>query len=510
MKRYVRKLELDRVRRASRSKSKSASKPSLDLSIEPLINSSLEVDPAPSIGSISADDPRYARMAAELKAIKDQLAAFKGKPSESEVRACESAVEMATDRSCHYPRSRSLPSSQDQGRRYVDDRKGVRGMYPRSGVASGSPVANSQAALDRHGKGVSDVMVSSPNPSPRGKWKYEASRPTKWRWNREQSRSHSPGSSSHEPCPSEDDLDSVPMKRTKSRAGSLDRAAEDPSPSTIVIRHPSPSEPQDPAEVAKSFMSVMQEQLLSLVQAFSHPHAQSDRHKDDSLPVKKSASKSERSSLPKEPLRASSKTRHRTASSSARRQDDSASRSRRQDDSASLSRLQDDASLLLQDDGSSRRQNDYSSHSRRQDSYASRSRCQDISASLSRRQDDPSLLLQDDTASRRQDDGSSWRKDASFSHRQDASSSRLKDSSSARRQDASDSRRQDDTYARRQDASGSQGQAACSPLLQDESYDFPISDSREPSSRTKDVVEVEQDLDDVSEDEDKPADAAGD
>ncbi|XP_068246677.1 uncharacterized protein [Palaemon carinicauda] len=87
MKHYVHKLELDKARRASRSKAKSASERSLDISIDPLINSSLEVEPspevvtpAPSTGTVSADDPRYARMAAELKAIKDQLSALKEPP----------------------------------------------------------------------------------------------------------------------------------------------------------------------------------------------------------------------------------------------------------------------------------------------------------------------------------------------------------------------------------------------------------------------------------------------
>ncbi|XP_068242192.1 serine/arginine-rich splicing factor 4-like [Palaemon carinicauda] len=239
-------------------------------------------------------------------------------------------------------------------------------------------------------------------------------------------------------------------------------------------------------------MTVMQEQLSSLVQSFSRPPSQSDRRKDDSLPVKRSASKREWSSFPREPLRASSKARHRASSSSAhlqdsrdaRRQDNSVSRSRRQDDSVSRSRRQDDS--------------------------VSRSRRQDDSVSRSRRQDDSSLLLQDDAAPRRQDDCSSRHKNTSFSRHQDASAYRLKDSSSARRQDAPDSRRRDDTSARRQDASDSRCQAACSPLLQDAFYDFPLSDSGEPSIRPKAVVEVGQDLDDVSEDEDKPADVAGD
>ncbi|XP_068225500.1 serine-rich 25 kDa antigen protein-like [Palaemon carinicauda] len=297
-------------------------------------------------------------------------------------------------------------------------------------------------------------MVSSQNPSPRRKRKFEASRPTKRRWNHDElSRSPSPGSSSYEPCPSEDDLDLMPVMRTKSRSPSQDRAAEDPSPSTSVIRQPSPSRPQDPAVVVKSFMSVMQEKLFLLVQAFSRPHAQSS---------------------PKEPLRSSSKPRHSSASSSARRQDDSASRSRCQDDSAS------------------------------------RSRCQDDTASLSRRQDDDSMLPQDDTASCYQDDSSSRRKDASPSHHQDASPSHREDSSSYCTKDSSSARRKDAASSRRQDASGSRGQAACSPLLQDESFDLPLSDSREPSSQTKDVVEVDQDLEVVSDEEDKPADAAGD
>ncbi|XP_068214334.1 serine-rich 25 kDa antigen protein-like [Palaemon carinicauda] len=214
--------------------------------------------------------------------------------------------------------------------------------------------------------------MSSPNPSPRRKGQYEASRPTKRRWNcNEQSRSHSPGSSSHEPCPSEEDLDNVPVKRMKPRDESQERPAKDPSPSTSATRQPSLSEPQDPAAVAKSFMT-------------------------------------------------------------------------------------------------------------------------------------------DDYSSRRKDASFSQRKDASFSRRQDASAYRLKDSSSARRQDASGSRRQDDTSARSQDASSCRGQAAYSPLLQDASYDFPLSDSGEPSTRTKAVGEVGQDLDDVSEDEDKPEDVAGD
>ncbi|XP_068224009.1 uncharacterized protein [Palaemon carinicauda] len=180
-------------------------------------------------------------MAAELKAIKDQLSALKGK-SESEISAGESAVEVATDRTCLYPRSRPLPSSQDLGRRYVDGRKGVRGTYPRSAVASDSPVASSRAALDRHGKGVSEVMVSSPSPSPRRKWQYETSRPTKRRWNRtNQIRSHSPCSSSPEPCPSEDDLDAVPVKRPKPRDERQERPSRDPSPITSATRQPSPS-----------------------------------------------------------------------------------------------------------------------------------------------------------------------------------------------------------------------------------------------------------------------------
>ncbi|XP_068243929.1 GTPase-activating Rap/Ran-GAP domain-like protein 3 [Palaemon carinicauda] len=84
MKGYVPKVELDKARRASKSKSNSAIELSLNISLDPLINSSVEVEPspevvapAPSTGTVSTDDPRYARMAAELKAIKDQLSAFK-------------------------------------------------------------------------------------------------------------------------------------------------------------------------------------------------------------------------------------------------------------------------------------------------------------------------------------------------------------------------------------------------------------------------------------------------
>ncbi|XP_068224008.1 micronuclear linker histone polyprotein-like [Palaemon carinicauda] len=176
-------------------------------------------------------------------------------------------------------------------------------------------------------------------------------------------------------------------------------------------------------------MTVMQKQLFSLLQAFSQPSPQSDRCKDDSLPVKKSASKREWSSSPRESRRDSSKARYRASSSSTRRQDASDSRSRHQDDSVSCSR----------------------------------------------RQDDSSLLLQDDSVSRRQDNCSSRRKDASSSRRQDASAYRIKDSFSTRHQDDSSTRH----------AGG-------------------------PSARRETVVDVEQDLDDVSEDEDKPSNAAGD
>ncbi|XP_068242550.1 micronuclear linker histone polyprotein-like [Palaemon carinicauda] len=374
-------------------------------------------------------------MASELKAIKDQLSALKNE-SESEISASESAVEVATDRTCYYLRSRPLPSSQDQGRRYVDGRKGVRGTYPQSAVASDSPVAFSQAALDRHGKGVSDVIVSSPNPSPRRKWQYEAMRPTKRKWNRnrtEPTRSRSPCSSSPEPCPSEDDLDAVPVKRPKPRDESQERPSRDPSLSTSATRQPSPSEMQDPAAVAKSFIPVMQKQLFSLVLAFSCPSPQSDRLMDNSVPVKKSASKRERSSFHREPWRASSKARYRASSSST----------------------------CLQDAGDSRHQDDSVSRSQRQDDSVSRSR------------------RQDDSASRRQDDCSSRRNDASNSQRQDASAYRLKDSSSARQQDASG--------AWRQDARGSQCQDVYSPLLQDASYDLPLSDAGEPSARRETV-----------------------
>ncbi|XP_068240829.1 zinc finger CCHC domain-containing protein 8-like [Palaemon carinicauda] len=96
---YVRKLELDRVRRASRSKSKSVSKLSVDLTFEPVINSSLEVDPSPEIvtpalstGSVSADDPRYAKMAAELKAINEQLVAFKEQLGDSKTPMADSSI----------------------------------------------------------------------------------------------------------------------------------------------------------------------------------------------------------------------------------------------------------------------------------------------------------------------------------------------------------------------------------------------------------------------------------
>ncbi|XP_068206074.1 serine/arginine repetitive matrix protein 2-like isoform X1 [Palaemon carinicauda] len=305
-------------------------------------------------------------MAPELKAIKDQLSALKGK-SESVISASESAVE-------------------DQGRRYVDSRKGVRGTYHRSAVASDNPVASSQAALGRHGKGVSVVMGSPPSPSPRHKWQYEASRPTKRRWNlTDQTRSRSPLSSSPEPFPSEDDLDAVPVKRPKPRDGSEERPSRYPSPTTSATRQPSPLEPQDPAAVAKSFMTVMQKQLFSLGQPFSRPSPQADRRKDASLPIKKLASKRERSSSPRELRRDSSKARYRASFSSARLQN------------------------------------------------ACDSRHQDASVSRSRHRDDSSLPLQDASASRRQDERSSRRKDASSSWRQDASSYRLEDTSSARR-----------------------------------------------------------------------------
>ncbi|XP_068232085.1 carboxypeptidase D-like [Palaemon carinicauda] len=55
-----------------------------------MVDPSLElVTPAPSTGSVSVDDPRYARMGAELKAIEEQLTAFKDKRSESDFSACE-------------------------------------------------------------------------------------------------------------------------------------------------------------------------------------------------------------------------------------------------------------------------------------------------------------------------------------------------------------------------------------------------------------------------------------
>ncbi|XP_068221280.1 serine/arginine repetitive matrix protein 5-like [Palaemon carinicauda] len=290
-------------------------------------------------------------MGVELKARKDQLAALKGKNA-SEISACESAVEVGTDQTCHAPRSRPLPSSQDQGRKYVEGRKGVRATYPWSAVASSSPVAISQAAHDRHGKGVSEVIVSSPSPSPRCRWQYEASRPTKRRWiqQADQTRSRFPLSSSAEPFPSDDDWDASPAKKSKPRDGRKERSplpsgdkgpSREPSPATSVTRQPSPSESRDPAVVAKSFLTVMQEQLVSLVQTFRCPPPQSSRRKDDKLPVKKSASKRERNSSPlqddrqprsrsegklrhsspRETCRDSSSARRRVSPSSRRRQD---------------------------------------------------------------------------------------------------------------------------------------------------------------------------------------------
>ncbi|XP_068240992.1 serine/arginine repetitive matrix protein 5-like [Palaemon carinicauda] len=426
MKRYVDMLELDKARRASRYKSKSASELSLDISFDPLINSSVVIEPspevvapAPSTGTVSTDDPRYTRMAAELKALKDQLSAFKGK-SES-------------------------------------------------------------AAHDRHGKGISEVMVSSPSPSPRRKWQYEASRPTKRRWKQaDQTRSRSPLSSSPEPFPSEDDWDAVPAKRPKPRDGrkedssllfSDERPLRDPSPTTSATRQPSPSVSQDPAAVAESFMTVMQKKLFSLVQAFSRPFPQSGRRKDDSLPIKKSASKRERStsplqdkqchSSPRESRRDSSSARHCASSSSIRRQD------------------------------------------------ARDPRHQDASVSRSRRQDASSLPLQDASVSQRQDARSSRRKDASISRRQDASSSCLKNASSARRQDARGSRCQDAFSPRQQDASDALLFSYASELLETDRHVKGTS-NLVPSAQRETELEVGQDLEDISEDEDKPANAAAD
>ncbi|XP_068216657.1 micronuclear linker histone polyprotein-like [Palaemon carinicauda] len=345
MKRYVRKLELDTVRRA-KLKSKSASEASLDLSIDPLIVTSLEVVPSRNVVT---------------------------------------------------------------------------------------PTPSTESAL---------------TDDPRRKWRYE-SRPTKRRWDRDvQSRSPSPGSSSREPDPSEDDFVVVPVKRTKQRVLSPVKPDKLPASTASAPKQLPPSEPREPAEVAKAFMAVMQEQLSSLVQAFSCPPSQSIRCKDVSLPVKRSSSKREQSISPKKPLRTSSAVRQCTPSSSVRRQDVSSSRSRRQDDTASRSRRQDDS--------------------------ASRSKLQDDSASRFRKQDKCSLHYQDDTASRHQDD----------------TSSRRQDDSSARRQDDTYARRQDDTYAQRQDANNSRCQAACSPLLQD--------------------VDLDQDLDDILEEEEKPTDSASD
>ncbi|XP_066981091.1 uncharacterized protein [Macrobrachium rosenbergii] len=319
MKRYVRKLEMDKLRRASKSKSRSVSDVSLDISFNPSIpKSPLEVDPspevvtpAPSTGTVSAVmDPQFARMAAEMKELKDQLEALKKGKSASEVcdNVCASAVEVATDRPCHAPRSRPLPSSQDLGRRYVDDRKGVRGTYSRSAVASSSPVAFSQAAYDRHRKGVSEELASSPSPSPRRRWQFEDSRPTKRRWlqQEDQPRTRSPLSgawSSPESFASDDDRNASPAKRSRPfsecsplavrrRESSLLSASgefsRNPSPAPSLSRQPSPSDPQDAAAAAKSFMTVMQGQLASLVQAFSRPPPQSVRRKDSKLPVKRS------------------------------------------------------------------------------------------------------------------------------------------------------------------------------------------------------------------------------